>query len=103
MTKLMREKATGKLWAIKYITRGEQITDLVRREIVNHQRLRHPFVVRFKEVLVTETHLGVVMDYVGGGGREGGRDGTGRDGTGRGTGWHGDSSRISNIYMISHP
>ena len=81
MTKLMREKATGKLWAIKYITRGEQITDLVRREIVNHQRLRHPFVVRFKEVLVTETHLGVVMEYVGGGGREG-RDGMGWDGTG---------------------
>jgi serine/threonine-protein kinase SRK2 len=33
MTKLMREKATGTMYAIKYITRGEQITDHVRREV----------------------------------------------------------------------
>eukprot|EP00227_Mantoniella_beaufortii_P010333 CAMPEP_0197592600 /NCGR_PEP_ID=MMETSP1326-20131121/15182_1 /TAXON_ID=1155430 /ORGANISM="Genus nov. species nov., Strain RCC2288" /LENGTH=350 /DNA_ID=CAMNT_0043158317 /DNA_START=96 /DNA_END=1148 /DNA_ORIENTATION=- len=67
MTKLMREKATGTLFAIKYITRGDKITDHVRREIVNHRSLCHPFVVNFKEVLVTETHLGVVMEYVSGG------------------------------------
>lgn len=67
MTKLMREKATGTMYAIKYIARGELITDHVRREIVNHRRLCHPFVVKFKEVLVTDTHLGVVMEYVSGG------------------------------------
>jgi len=66
-TKLMRERATGHLWAIKYISRGEQITDHVMREIVNHRNLRHPFVVHFKEVLVTQTHLCVVMEYIGGG------------------------------------
>ena len=64
----MRERATGHLWAIKNISRGEQITDHVMREIVNHRNLRHPFVVHFKEVLVTETHLCVVMEYIGKGG-----------------------------------
>ena len=82
MTKLMREKATGRQYAIKYIQRGEQITDHVRREIVNHRRLCHPFVVNFKEVVVTDTHLGVVMEYVSGKGvgGEGGGGGGGRGG-----------------------
>ena len=75
MTKLMREKATGAQYAIKYIQRGEQITDHVRREIVNQRRLRHPFVVSFKEVVVTDTHLGVVMEYVSGKEEGGGRGG----------------------------
>ena len=38
-TKLMREKATGKMYALKYIERGEKITEHVRREITNHRNL----------------------------------------------------------------
>lgn len=67
-TKLMNHKPTNTLYAVKFISRGaEHITDHVRREIVNHRNLCHPFVVKFKEVLLTETHLGVVMEYVSGG------------------------------------
>ena len=47
--------------------RGSEITDHVRREIVNHRSLCHPFIVQFKEVFVTDTHLGVAMEYVSGG------------------------------------
>ena len=60
-TKLMREKATGKMYALKYIERGEKITEHVRREITNHRNLSHPNIVKFKEVLVTPTHLAVAM------------------------------------------
>ena len=66
-TKLMREKATGKMYALKYIERGEKITEHVRREITNHRNLSHPNIVKFKEVLVTPTHLAVAMEAIGGG------------------------------------
>ena len=67
ITKLMRHKGTSELYAVKLIARGEHITDHVRREIVNHRHLCHPFVVQFKEVFVTSTHLGVAMEFVSGG------------------------------------
>jgi serine/threonine-protein kinase SRK2 len=67
MTKLMRHKVTSERYAVKLIARGDQITDHVRREIVNHRSLCHPFIVQFKEVFVTDTHLGVAMEYVSGG------------------------------------
>jgi serine/threonine-protein kinase SRK2 len=66
-TKLMREKATGKMYALKYIERGEKITEHVRREITNHRNLAHPNIVKFKEVLVTPRHLAVAMEAIGGG------------------------------------
>ena len=66
-TKLMREKTTGRMYALKYIERGEKITEHVRREITNHRNLSHPNIVKFKEVLVTPTHLAVAMEAIGGG------------------------------------
>ena len=67
MTKLMRHTSTSERYAVKLIERGGEITDHVRREIVNHRSLCHPFIVQFEEVFVTDTHLGVAMEYVSGG------------------------------------
>jgi serine/threonine protein kinase len=39
----------------------------VFREIVNHRSLRHPNIIRFKEVVLTPTHLAIVMEYAAGG------------------------------------
>ena len=65
--KLMRHKASGQLLAIKYIERGDKIDDNVKRELVNHRLLDHPNVIRFVEVLLTPTHLAIVMEYASGG------------------------------------
>lgn len=65
--KLMRQKATGQLLAIKYIERGDKIDDNVKRELVNHRLLDHPNIIRFVEVLLTPTHLAIVMEYAAGG------------------------------------
>ncbi|XP_025679181.1 serine/threonine-protein kinase SRK2E [Arachis hypogaea] len=45
----------------------EKIDKNVRREIINHRSLRHPNIVRFKEVILTPTHLAIVMEYAAGG------------------------------------
>jgi serine/threonine-protein kinase SRK2 len=65
--KLMRSRLTGQLLAIKYIERGDKIDDNVKRELVNHRMLDHPNVIRFVEVLLTPTHLAIVMEYAAGG------------------------------------
>lgn len=44
-----------------------QIDENVQREIINHRSLRHPNIVRFKEVILTPTHLAIVMEYASGG------------------------------------
>jgi serine/threonine-protein kinase SRK2 len=67
VAKLMRDKKTRELVAVKYIERGEKIDENVQREIINHRSLRHPNIVRFKEVLLTPTHLAIVMEYAAGG------------------------------------
>ncbi|KAL3688772.1 hypothetical protein R1sor_015081 [Riccia sorocarpa] len=67
VARLMRDLRTGELVAIKYIERGEKIDENVKREIINHRSLRHPNIVRFKELLVTPTHLAIVMEYAAGG------------------------------------
>jgi serine/threonine protein kinase len=46
----MRDKLTKELVAVKYIERGDKIDENVQREIINHRSLRHPNIVRFKEV-----------------------------------------------------
>ena len=64
--KLMRHKASG-CPAIKYIERGDKIDDNVKRELINHRLLDHPNIIRFVEVLLTPTHLVIVMEYAAGG------------------------------------
>ncbi|CAM8915690.1 hypothetical protein QQ045_024643 [Rhodiola kirilowii] len=67
IARLMRDKVTKELVAVKYIVRGEMIDENVQREIINHRSLRHPNIVRFKEVILTPTHLAIVMEYASGG------------------------------------
>ncbi|KAG6506767.1 hypothetical protein ZIOFF_032096 [Zingiber officinale] len=63
----MRNKETRELVAMKYIERGQRIDENVAREIMNHRSLRHPNIIRFKEVVLTPTHLAIVMEYAAGG------------------------------------
>lgn len=67
VAKLIREKWSGELYAVKFIERGFKIDEHVQREIINHRSLKHPNIVRFKEVLLTPTHLAIVMEYAAGG------------------------------------
>ncbi|KAG5245652.1 kinase mRNA family protein [Salix suchowensis] len=67
VARLMRDKVTKELVAVKYIERGDKIDGNVQREIINHRSLRHPNIVRFKEVILTPTHLAIVMEYAAGG------------------------------------
>lgn len=67
VARLMRNKETKELVAMKYIERGRKIDENVAREIINHRSLRHPNIIRFKEVVLTHTHLGIVMEYAAGG------------------------------------
>ncbi|KAF8405823.1 hypothetical protein HHK36_007900 [Tetracentron sinense] len=73
VARLMRNKETRELVAIKYIERGRKIDENVAREIINHRSLRHPNIIRFKEasifflVVLTPTHLAIVMEYAAGG------------------------------------
>eukprot|EP01018_Ginkgo_biloba_P002530 Gb_02396 [translate_table: standard] len=62
VARLMRDKQTRDLVAVKYIERGEKIDENVQREIVNHRSLRHPNIV-----ILTPTHLAIVMEYASGG------------------------------------
>ncbi|KAL5665593.1 hypothetical protein ACJX0J_025701, partial [Zea mays] len=43
------------------------IDENVAREIINHRSLRHHNIIRFKEVVLTPTHLAIVMEYAAGG------------------------------------
>ncbi|KAL2460515.1 Serine/threonine-protein kinase SRK2B [Abeliophyllum distichum] len=67
VARLMRNKETKELVAMKYIERGHKIDEKVAREIINHRSLRHPNIIRFKEVVLTPTHLAIVMEYAAGG------------------------------------
>lgn len=67
VARLMRDKLTSELVAVKYIERGEKIDENVQREIINHRSLRHPNIIRFKEVVLTPTHLAIIMEYASGG------------------------------------
>nr|QSH71650.1 serine/threonine-protein kinase SAPK8-like [Hedychium coronarium] len=67
IARLMRDKQTKELVAVKYIERGEKIDENVKREIINHRLLRHPNIIRFREVILTPTHLAIVMEYASGG------------------------------------
>lgn len=46
-----RERSTGQIYALKLLRRGSNVDDNVRRELLNHRRLRpHPNITGFKEV-----------------------------------------------------
>ncbi|GAB4817582.1 hypothetical protein N2152v2_004628 [Parachlorella kessleri] len=50
VAKLMRDKRTGELVAVKFIPRGEKIDKNVERELLNHRMLSgHPMIIRFRE------------------------------------------------------
>ncbi|KAJ8451043.1 hypothetical protein Cgig2_026852 [Carnegiea gigantea] len=49
VARLVRDKKTKELFAVKYIERGKKIDGKVQREIINHRSLRHPNIIRFKE------------------------------------------------------
>ncbi|XP_026432629.1 serine/threonine-protein kinase SAPK3-like [Papaver somniferum] len=67
VARLVRDKKTKELVAVKYIPRGKKIDENVQREIINHRSLKHPNIVQFKQVLLTPTHLAIVMEYAAGG------------------------------------
>lgn len=67
VARLVEDKNTKELFAVKYIERGNKIDEKVQREIINHRSLRHPNIVRFKEVFLTPAHLAIVMEYAAGG------------------------------------
>ncbi|XP_054776010.1 serine/threonine-protein kinase SAPK3-like [Prosopis cineraria] len=67
VARLVRDKITKELVAVKYIERGNKIDEKVQREIINHRSLRHPNIIKFREVLLTPTHLAIVMEYAAGG------------------------------------
>ncbi|KAL0913807.1 hypothetical protein M5K25_017296 [Dendrobium thyrsiflorum] len=49
VARLVRDKKTKELVAVKYIERGKKIDENVQREIINHRSLRHPNIIRFRE------------------------------------------------------
>ncbi|XWS40021.1 hypothetical protein CRYUN_Cryun18bG0104400 [Craigia yunnanensis] len=67
IARLMRNKETKEPVAMKYIDRGHKIDENVAREIINHRSLRHPNIIRFKEVVLTPSHIAIVMEYAAGG------------------------------------
>ncbi|GLT27042.1 hypothetical protein SLA2020_020710 [Shorea laevis] len=48
--KLVKDKCTEELFAVKFIERRLKIYEHVQREILNHRSLKHANIVRFKEV-----------------------------------------------------
>ncbi|XP_017237179.1 serine/threonine-protein kinase SRK2G isoform X2 [Daucus carota subsp. sativus] len=66
LTKLMRNKITKELVAVKFIER-DKINEDIEREIINHRSLAHPNIVNLMEVLSTPTHIVIVMEYGAGG------------------------------------
>lgn len=53
VTRLMKDRRTNELVAAKWVphTAGEMLSVQVEREILNHRRLLHINVVRFREVI----------------------------------------------------
>ncbi|GFZ15383.1 protein kinase superfamily protein [Actinidia rufa] len=62
VARLVRDKKTKDLFAVKYIERGKKIDENVQREIINHRSLRHPNIVRFKEVKYMVVGLVALVD-----------------------------------------
>ncbi|CAK8578685.1 unnamed protein product [Lathyrus sativus] len=61
--KLIRNKETKAIFAVKYISRGHKVDERVAREIINHRTLGHPNIIQFKEVFLTPRNIAIVMEY----------------------------------------
>lgn len=57
----------GAGWGKDDVYHQRNIDENARWEIINHRSLRHPNIVRFKEVLLTPTYLAILMEYVASG------------------------------------
>jgi len=55
------------LWTARARARARARRRNVERELINHRSLLHPNIIRFKEVFLTSTHLGIGMEYAAGG------------------------------------
>jgi serine/threonine protein kinase len=64
---LYRYNPTNLQYAVKFIERGDTITEQTVREVANHSQLIHPNIIRFKEVILTRSKLAVVMEHCAGG------------------------------------
>ncbi|GMQ07367.1 hypothetical protein CsSME_00051597 [Camellia sinensis var. sinensis] len=53
------------LFAVKLIERGENIDEHVQREIMNHRSLKHPNVLRFKELRNLERGVDILVAIPG--------------------------------------
>ncbi|KAL5053607.1 hypothetical protein RYX36_034289 [Vicia faba] len=65
--KLIRNKETKAIFAVKYISRGHKIDERVAREIINHRTLHHLNIIQFKEVFLTPRDIAIVMEYAASG------------------------------------
>ncbi|KAH7617255.1 putative Serine/threonine-protein kinase SRK2C [Nannochloris sp. 'desiccata'] len=64
---LARNKGTGKEHALKFVERGQKITNHVEREILNHKKLQHPYVIELEAVFRTDGYLVLILEYANGG------------------------------------
>ncbi|GMQ02248.1 hypothetical protein CsSME_00048565 [Camellia sinensis var. sinensis] len=53
------------LFAVKLIERGENIDEHVQREIMNHRSLKHPNILRFKELRNLERGVDILVAIPG--------------------------------------
>ncbi|XP_028115443.1 serine/threonine-protein kinase SAPK4-like [Camellia sinensis] len=53
------------LFVVKLIERGEKIDEHVQREIMNHRSLKHPNIVRFKELRNLERGVDILVAIPG--------------------------------------
>jgi serine/threonine-protein kinase SRK2 len=63
MTRLYRNKITMELEVIKFLERGQGISPYCQNEILNHQKLNDPHIIKFKKTFLTEDSLCIVMEY----------------------------------------
>lgn len=61
------DRGTGENVAIKFIERGDRVNRYVEAEILNHRMLRHPHVIEFREVFLTNEYVCIVMEYAAAG------------------------------------
>ncbi|KAJ3691384.1 hypothetical protein LUZ61_020548 [Rhynchospora tenuis] len=59
----MRNKETQEVVSVKFIPRGAEINDYLEWRILNHRSLTHPNVIQFIEVVLTLTHLAIIMEH----------------------------------------